>query len=64
MYRHEYYDRSDLENKGKAEINIAKQRNGPTRTTSLAFRDSVARFENLAKDERYPTQYYEDGEGD
>ena len=49
---------------GKAEINIAKQRNGPTRTTSLAFRDSVARFENLAKDERYPTQYYEDGEGD
>jgi len=64
LYRHEYYDRSDLENKGKAEINIAKQRNGPTRTTSLAFRDSVARFENLAKDERYPTQYYEDGEGD
>ena len=64
LYRHEYYDRNDLENKGKAEINIAKQRNGPTRTTSLAFRDSVARFENLAKDERYPTQYYEDGEGD
>ena len=64
LYRHEYYDRSDLENKGKAEINIAKQRNGPTRTTSLAFRDSVARFENLARDERYPTQYYEDGEGD
>ena len=64
LYRPEYYDRSDLENKGKAEINIAKQRNGPTRTTSLAFRDSVARFENLARDERYPTQYYEDGEGD
>ena len=62
LYRHEYYDRNDLENKGKAEINIAKQRNGPTRTTSLAFRDSVAKFENLAREERYPTQYYEDNE--
>ena len=60
LYRHEYYDRNDLENKGKAEINIAKQRNGPTRTTSLAFRDSVAKFENLAREERYPPQYYED----
>ena len=62
LYRHEYYDRNDLENKGKAEINIAKQRNGPTRTTSLAFRDSIAKFENLAREERYPTQYYEDNE--
>jgi replicative DNA helicase len=62
LYRHEYYDRNDLENKGKAEINIAKQRNGPTRTTSLAFRDSVAKFENLAREERYPPQYYEDSE--
>ncbi|GIT62378.1 MAG: hypothetical protein Ct9H300mP20_22050 [Gammaproteobacteria bacterium] len=26
LYRHEYYDKNDLENKGKAEINIAKQR--------------------------------------
>lgn len=62
LYRHEYYDKNDLENKGKAEINIAKQRNGPTRTTSLAFRDSIAKFENLAREERYPTQYYEDNE--
>ena len=62
LYRHEYYDRNDLENKGKAEINIAKQRNGLTRTTSLAFRDSIAKFENLAREERYPTQYYEDNE--
>ena len=60
LYRHEYYDKNDLENKGKAEINIAKQRNGPTRATSLAFRDSVAKFENLAREERYPPQYYEE----
>ena len=64
LYRHEYYDKNDLEHKGKAEINIAKQRNGPTRATSLAFRDSVAKFENLAREERYPPQYYEDSDDD
>ena len=62
LYRHEYYDKNDLENKGKAEINIAKQRNGPTRATSLAFRDSVAKFENLAREERYPPQYYDNSD--
>ena len=59
LYRHEYYDRNDLESKGKAEVNIAKQRNGPTRSTLLAFRDSIAKFENLAREDRYPPQYYE-----
>ena len=62
LYRHEYYDKNDLENKGKAEINIAKQRNGPTRATSLAFRDSVAKFENLAREEMYPPQYYDNSD--
>ena len=64
LYRHEYYDKNDLESKGKAEINIAKQRNGPTRSTLLAFRDSIAKFENLARDDRYPPQYYEDNTED
>ena len=64
LYRHEYYDKNDLESKGKAEINIAKQRNGPTRSTLLAFRDSVAKFENLAREDRYPPQYYEDNTED
>ena len=64
MYRNEYYDRNDLESKGKAEINIAKQRNGPTRATSVAFRDSIAKFENLAREERYPPQYYDADEDD
>lgn len=58
LYRDEYYGET-FENIGKAEINIAKQRNGPTRATLLAFRGSVAKFENLAKEERYPAQYYE-----
>ena len=60
LYRHEYYDKNDLKSKGKAEINIAKQRNGPTRATSLAFRDSIAKFENLAREERYPAQFYDE----
>jgi len=64
LYRHEYYDKNDLESKGKAEINIAKQRNGPTRSTFLAFRDSIAKFENLAREDRYPPQYYEDNTED
>ena len=63
LYRDEYYGET-FENIGKAEINIAKQRNGPTRATLLAFRGSVAKFENLAKEERYPAQYYEDDEED
>ena len=60
IYRHEYYDPNDLESKGKAFIDIAKQRNGPTKATVLAFRGSVAKFENLAREDRYPPQYYED----
>ena len=64
LYRHEYYYPDDLESKGKAVINIAKQRNGPTKATSLAFRESLAKFENLAREDRYPTQYYDDKEKD
>lgn len=51
IYREEKYkpDREDL--KGIAEIIIAKQRNGPTGTVRLAFRDKYARFDNLADSE-------------
>ena len=62
LYRHEQYDPQDLESKGKAEINIAKQRNGPVGTIALAFRDSVTRFENLAFEDRPPPQFYEENE--
>ena len=60
LYRHEYYDETDLEAKGKAELNIAKQRNGPTKKVNLAFRNTVARFENLAQEDRYPPNFYEE----
>lgn len=52
LLREEYYNETE-ENKGIAEVNIAKQRNGPVGTIRLAFISEYARFENLAK-EREP----------
>ena len=50
IHREEYYDRENEDLKGKAEIIIAKQRNGPTGSIELAFLSDFTRFENLAKD--------------
>jgi replicative DNA helicase len=47
LYRPEVYDSSD-ENRGKAELIIGKQRNGPTGTVNLTFIDSCTRFEPAA----------------
>ncbi len=47
IYRDEVYNKNP-DNEGKAEIIIAKQRNGPTGTVHLAFRKEFTRFENLA----------------
>jgi replicative DNA helicase len=47
IHREEYYDRDNEELKGKAEIIIAKQRNGPTGTVHLAYLSDYTRFENL-----------------
>jgi replicative DNA helicase len=49
IHREEYYDRDNEDVKGKAEIIIAKQRNGPTGSIELAFRSDFTRFENLDK---------------
>ncbi len=63
VYRPEYYlshlDQEDpkyLEARGKAEIIIAKQRNGPTGTVTLSFLKEFARFENLAAGMSGPSQ--------
>jgi replicative DNA helicase len=49
LYRPEYYPAlRDEENKGVAEVIIAKQRNGPTGTVRLQFFESTMRFENRA----------------
>lgn len=49
VYRDEVYDQHSPD-KGTAEINIAKQRNGPIGTIRLAFLGEYNRFENLAPD--------------
>lgn len=47
IHREEYYDRENEDLKGKAEIIIAKQRNGPTGSVQLAYRADYTRFVNL-----------------
>lgn len=49
IYRDEVYNKADDNpEKGKAEIIIGKQRNGPTGTVKLAFLNQFTTFENLA----------------
>lgn len=45
LYRAEYYNPTE-ENRGKAEVICAKQRNGPTGYVRLQFFGSILRFEN------------------
>lgn len=46
IYRDEYYNH-DTEEKGIAELIVAKQRNGPTGTAKVRFDREYTRFENL-----------------
>lgn len=47
LYRDEFY-RPDTELRGIAEVNVAKNRTGPTGRVDLAFLKQFTRFENLA----------------
>ncbi len=54
IHRESYYNKDengdeDPESKGKAEIIVAKQRNGPTGSVHLAYLADYTRFENLAE---------------
>jgi replicative DNA helicase len=49
MHREDYYDENHKE-KNKVELNIAKQRNGPTGTVTLTFLRELLRFENYHSD--------------
>jgi replicative DNA helicase len=53
IHRDSYYNKDengeeDPESKNKAEIIIAKQRNGPTGSVHLAYIAECTRFENMA----------------
>jgi replicative DNA helicase len=53
IHRESYYNKDengeeDPDSKGKAEIIIAKQRNGPTGSVHLAYLSEYTRFENMA----------------
>ncbi len=47
LYRDELYNKDDPENKGKAELIVAKHRNGPTGTIDLVFIGETTSFKNL-----------------
>ena len=53
LYRDEVYNK-DADNEGRAEIIVAKQRNGPTGTVEAAFISRYTRFENLATNPEPP----------
>ena len=53
IYRDEVYNPTNEASKGKAEIIIAKQRNGPTGPVTLTFIGRHTRFENYAGGDQY-----------
>jgi replicative DNA helicase len=53
IFREEVYKKDDPDLEGRAEIIVAKQRNGPTDTIRMAFIKRYTRFENLAAESGY-----------
>ncbi len=49
IYRDEYYNKEDTENRGKAEVIIAKHRNGPVGAIDLLFQGNITKFKNITK---------------
>jgi len=50
IYRDDYYNPENSEEKGVAEVLVAKNRHGPTDRVKLTFRGSYAKFDNLARE--------------
>jgi replicative DNA helicase len=53
IFREEIYKKDDPDLDGKAELIVAKQRNGPTDTIRMVFIKSYTRFENLAAESEF-----------
>lgn len=51
IYRDEYYNKENVENKGKAELLVAKHRNGPVGKIELLFQSNITKFKNPTKTE-------------
>lgn len=49
IYRDEYYNKEDTENRGKAEVIIAKHRNGAVGSIDLLFQGAITKFKNITK---------------
>ena len=51
LFREEYYERDEVDEdiKGRAELIVAKHRNGPIGTVELAFQSPYPRFRNMAR---------------
>jgi len=57
IYRDEVYFPDKEEAKGRAEVIIGKQRNGPVGTVKVVFLPQYARFENVADQHRQPQPF-------
>lgn len=51
LFREEYYEPDNEDAKGKAEVIIAKQRNGPVGSVKLTFLEDCTHFENFSSRE-------------
>ncbi len=56
IFREEVYKQDDPDLQGKAELIIAKQRNGPTGRVNLAFLKNSTRFESMVPDDMAPPE--------
>lgn len=54
LYREAYYDKDNMENLNKAELDIAKHRNGETGTVHLHWRPEFQLFRAVDDDSKYP----------